>query len=170
MIDKKKMYRITFLALICNLLAGCAAQKTSDKPYYENLAAHRPKVILPSETSNNDTATQTKVVPVVAPTHNVNEKVDAVLDSIDRYNQVRKFVDGYTIQIYSGQNREDAMEAKKKMTLDLPEYTANLQYQQPKFRVTVGRYFTKLEAHPDLVKLRSSFSAVILVPEKIPVR
>jgi PBP1b-binding outer membrane lipoprotein LpoB len=166
-----KMIRYTLLVLLCHLLAGCAAQKTTDKPYHENLSVHRPKVILPTETSGNDTSasTQTKITPVT-PTHHVNEKIDAVLDSIDRYNQVRKFVDGYTIQIYSGQNREDAMEAKKKMTTDLPDYTANLQYQQPKFRVTVGRYFTKLEAHPDLVKLRSSFSSAILVPEKIPVR
>ncbi|HCZ37544.1 MAG TPA: hypothetical protein DHV26_16615 [Cytophagales bacterium] len=165
-----KMFRLFYLTLFCHLLVGCAVQKTSDKPYYENLATHRPKVTLPSENTSKDTANQTKVIAVVTPTHHVNAKVDAVLDSIDRYNQVRKFVDGYTIQIYSGQNREQAMEAKKKMTSDLPEYTANLQYQQPKFRVTVGRYFTKLEAHPDLVKLRSSFTAAILVPEKIPVR
>lgn len=164
------MFRHPIYAFVFTLLAGCASQKPTDKPYYENLSAHRPTVTLPTETPYKDTATQTKVTTLVTPTHNVNEKVDAVLDSIDRYNQVRKFIDGYTIQIYSGQNREEAMEAKKKMTTDLPEYSANLQYQQPKFRVTVGRYFTKLEAHPDLVKLRNSFTAAILVPEKIQVR
>jgi len=166
----KTMSRFILLVMFYHLLAGCAAQKSTDKPYSENLAVHRPKVILPVENTSKDTATQTKVVDSVTPTHHVNEKVDAVLDSIDRYNQVRKFVDGYTIQIYSGQNREQAMEAKKKMTTDLPEFTANLEYQQPKFRVTIGKYFTKLEAHTDLVRLRTSFSAAILVPEKIQVR
>ncbi|MCW5909663.1 MAG: SPOR domain-containing protein [Cyclobacteriaceae bacterium] len=163
------MLRNIFL-ISCYLLAGCAAQKTAtDKPYYEDLSAHRPKVA-PVDTPVKDTSTQTRVVPPIKPTHHVNQKVDAVLDSIDRFNQIRKFVDGYTIQIYSGQNREVAMEAKKKMTTELPAYTANLEYQQPKFRVTVGRYFTKIEAHQDLVKLRKSFSAAILVPEKIQVR
>ncbi|MCE7863814.1 MAG: hypothetical protein DYG99_09765 [Bacteroidetes bacterium CHB5] len=163
------MSRNISLALVA-LLAGCAVQKPTDKPYYENLSVHRPKVILPVENATPDTAIQTKVTTPVAPTHHVNEKVDAVLDSIDRFNQVRKFVDGYTIQIYSGQNREQAMEAKKKMTTELPEYTANLEYHQPKFRVTIGKYYTKLEANSDLVKLRKSFSAAILVPEKIQVR
>lgn len=158
------------IVTLCHLLDGCASQKATDKPYYENLSSHRPKVVLPAENTSRDTANQTQVVASVTPTYHVNEKIDAVLDSIDRYNQVRKFVDGYTIQIYSGQNREQAMEAKKKMTTDLPEYTANLEYQQPKFRVTIGKYFTKLEAHTDLVKLRKSFSAAILVPEKIQVR
>jgi PBP1b-binding outer membrane lipoprotein LpoB len=166
----KKMSTYILWVMLCHLLSGCASQKPTDKPYYENLSIHRPKVVLPTETTSRDTATQTKVVASVTPTYHVNEKVDAVLDSIDRYNQVRKFVDGYTIQIYSGQNREQAMEVKKKMTAELPEYTANLEYQQPKFRVVIGKYFTKLEAHTDLVKLRKSFSAAILVPEKIQVR
>jgi PBP1b-binding outer membrane lipoprotein LpoB len=152
------------------LVAGCASQKPTDKPYYENLAVHRPTVEVVAETTYKDTTTQSPAATVVTPTYHVNQRVDAVLDSINRYNQVRKFVDGYTIQIYSGQNREEAMEAKKKMTGELSQYTANLQYQQPKFRVTVGKYFTKLEAHTDLVKLRKNFSAAILVPEKIPVR
>ncbi|MDZ7646799.1 MAG: hypothetical protein U5K54_06215 [Cytophagales bacterium] len=56
------------------------------------------------------------------------------------------------------------------MSIDLPDMTANLQYQQPKFRVTVGRYYTKLEANEDLVRLRTSFTAAILVPEKIQIK
>jgi hypothetical protein len=62
------------------------------------------------------------------------------------------------------------MDSKKKMSIDLPDMIANLQYQQPKFRVTVGRYYTKLEANEDLVKLRTSFAAAILVPEKIQIK
>lgn len=47
---------------------------------------------------------------------------------------------------------------------------ASLQYDQPKFRVTAGRYFTKLEAQKDLMRLRRYFSNAILVPEKILVK
>jgi len=160
-----------FLIIFCHLLVGCVAQKTSsDKDYYENLSELRPKVTVPVDTPRKDSSNPTKITHAVTPTNTVNAKVDAVLDSIDRYNLVRKFVDGYTIQVYSGQNREEAMNTKKKMSTDLPDLTANLQYQQPKFRVTVGRYYTKLEAHQDLVRLRNSFTTAILVPEKIAIR
>ena len=158
------------IGLFCLLLAGCVAQKVSDQDYYENLSALRPKVIVPIDTPSQVTTPDQKVNSTITPTKTVNTKVDAVLDSIDRYNLVRKFVDGYTIQIYSGQNREEAMDSKKKMSIDLPDSIANLQYQQPKFRVTVGRYYTKLEANEDLVKLRTSFAAAILVPEKIQIK
>lgn len=161
--------QITLTGLLIHLLMGCVAQQKSDNPYYENLADVRPRVAAPADTTLSASVTP-KEIKSVAYTKTVNEKVDAVLDSIDRFNLMRRSVDGYTIQIYSGQNREDAMNAKKKMTTDLPNLTANLQYQQPKFRVTVGKYYTKLEAYQDLTKLRESFPSAILIPEKIAIR
>ena len=92
------------------------------------------------------------------------------MDSIDRFNLTKKFVDGFTIQIYSGQKRDEAMNTKQKMNTDVAGLTANLQYVQPKFRVTVGSYFNKLDAQKDLVRLKKHFSTAILVPEKIPIK
>ncbi len=148
------------------------AQKTSDKPYYESLSEVRPRVTVPPDTGASSSTSSEVAVDTqpVSFTKTVNEKLDVVLDSIDRFNLTRRSVDGFTIQIYSGQNREEAMNTKKKMTTDLPDLTANLQYQQPKFRVTVGKYYSKLEAYQDLSTLRTIFPAAILVPEKIAIR
>lgn len=159
--------------LLIHLLMCCTAQKMMvDKDYYEDLSEVRPRVTAPPDTGHTaPTLTlPAKDTKAVSFTKTVNEKVDAVLDSIDRFNLTRRSVDGYTIQIYSGQNREEAMNTKKKISTDLPELIANLQYQQPKFRVTVGKYYSKLEAYQDLSKLHESFSSAILVPEKIPIR
>ncbi len=161
--------KIVFIGLL-SLLAGCASQQISDKPYHENLASLRPTVTVPIDTPRKDNSISKNQVAPITPTQTVNAKVDAVLDSIDRYNLVKRFVDGYTIQIYSGQNREDAMNTKKKMSTEISDLAANLQYQQPKFTVTVGRYYTKLEAQKDLVQIRKSFTSAILVPEKIAIR
>jgi len=161
--------QITLTGLMIHLLMSCVAQKKSDKAYYENLADVRPRVVAPVDSTLSASVTP-KENKSVDYTKTVNEKVDAVLDSIDRFNLMRRSVDGYTIQIYSGQNREDAMNAKKKMTTNLPDLTANLQYQQPKFRVTLGKYYSKLEAYQDLTKLRESFPSAILIPEKIAIR
>jgi len=164
----------TCIAVISHLLlAGCAAQQgtstTTDGEYYENLSGLRPKVELPAETDKNSSGNTRQQVKAVTPTKGVNTKVDAVLDSINRYNLTRKFIDGYTIQIYSGQSREDAMNAKKKINEEWPEYSGSLQYQQPKFKVIVGRYYTKLEAQPDFYRIRQSFPSAIFAPEKIQI-
>ena len=156
------------------LLMSCSsvAQKNSgnSKPYHEDLAKLRPKAEFPAEIKTKDTI---KEIPLVAvtPTKNINAKVDIVLDSIDRFNLTRKFIDGYSIQIYSGQKKDDAMNAIKKMKEEVPELNANpIRYEQPKFKVTVGKYFTRLEAQSDLLVLRRKFAAASLVPEKIPLK
>jgi hypothetical protein len=140
-----------------------------NKPYREDLSGLRPKVDQ-ALTYTVEKDTVLKKNPNVTPLKTVNAVVDVVLDSINVLNLTRKFIDGYTIQIYSGQKREDAMNVKKKMQDELPDLSANLQYQQPKFRVTVGKYFSKLEAQRDLLTLKSRFTTAILIPEKIMIR
>jgi hypothetical protein len=163
--------QIIFTGVLIHLLMGCVAQKNSaDNSYSEDLSVVRPRVTAVPDTAHNAPPITAKETKAISYNKTVNEKVDVVLDSIDRFNLMRRSVDGFTIQIYSGQNREEAMNTKKKISTDLPDLTANLQYQQPKFRVTVGKYYSKLEAYQDLSRLHESFSSAILVPEKIVIR
>jgi hypothetical protein len=111
-----------------------------------------------------------KVVNILPASNSVNAKVNEVLDSIARFNKTKMFMDGFTIQVYSGLKREEAMNAKKKIVDEAKELVADLQYQQPKFRVKVGAYFTRLEAQRDLHQLKRIFPNAILIPEKVALR
>ncbi|MBS1951967.1 MAG: SPOR domain-containing protein [Bacteroidetes bacterium] len=163
---KSKFITCLILTSLFSIPVLLFAQK--NKPYHEDLSKWRPKVEVAAETKSHDSIEIAK--PNVVPTQMINAKVDAVLDSIDQFNRLNKFIDGYTIQIYSGQKRGEAMDLKKKLQEEIPDLTGNLLYQQPKFRVTVGKYFTKVEAQPDLLRLKRKFTAAIIVPEKIQIR
>jgi len=167
-------YKLSFadwqIAFCFLLFASSHSIAQKNKPYHEDLSKLRPKFEQPTDTKIEKDSAKEKILVAVMPTKTVNAKVDAILDSLDLFNLMRKYIDGYTIQIYSGQKREEAMNTKKKMQEEVPELNANLQYQQPKFRVTVGKYFSKLEAQKDLLALRRRFSSAILVPEKIPIK
>jgi hypothetical protein len=130
----------------------------------------RPKVE-EQTTSTTVTPEITKRDPkiTVEATHTVNKQLDAVLDSIDRINLTRKFIEGYTIQVYSGLKREDALNAKKVLTTSIPKLESEVQYVQPNFRVKIGRYFTRLEAEKDYQKVKEFFPAAIVVPDKIAI-
>ena len=147
-------------------LAGSAANNV----HSENLAAYRPKINSDSSSKNALVTASAEKVYVATPVLNVNKKVDAVLDSIDRLNQSRKFVDGYTLQVYSGTSREEAMDTKRRMASEVPDLSASLQYDQPKFKVTVGTYFSRLEAQKDLTEIKQFFPNTILVPERVSIR
>ncbi|MBL7848702.1 MAG: SPOR domain-containing protein [Cyclobacteriaceae bacterium] len=157
-------------AMIALLLACTSnflyAQRTRAY-YHEDLYGLRPRYEEPVDTVIESPAHQPK--RFVAATANVNERVDDVLDSINRFNVTRKFIEGFTIQVYSGQNREEAMNVKKKLSAET-NLNALLEYNQPKFRVRVGSYYSRLEAQKDLLRLKQIFSNAILVPEKILVR
>jgi hypothetical protein len=149
------------------LALSFSAFSQRNKEITEDLASIRPRFTNEATAPIHNTAMQ--VTQVVNPVLTVNKQVDAVLDSIDRLNALRRYVSGYTIQIYSGQNREDANNAKKKLN-DVVDMKADLQYVQPKFRVKVGGYFTALEAQKDLTFLKRFFPNAILVPETIQIK
>ena len=170
-----KKYSLNLSLALLILQVSCVAQQSginsSDGAYTEDLTLVRPEY-----ESDDSITTEVQPVPVeqkqvLAATNTVNTKVDMVLDSLDKLNQLRRYVDGFTIQIYSGPKREDALVAKAKMVKAIgDELEADIQYTQPKFRVTVGKYFTKLEAQKDLIRLKNYFSNAILIPEKILIK
>src|SRR5882762_3891056 len=87
------------LALLLLMLGSCSTPK-STLAYSEDLSANRPGFsITEIPVKKPDTDIQ---VAKSAPARNVNAKVDAVLDSIDQINRTKRYMDGFTIQIYSG--------------------------------------------------------------------
>jgi len=135
----------------------------------EDLSAVRPKFSDPVDTTKHYQGNPVRNVPLVTPTNTVNAKVNIVLDSIDRINASKLFIQGYTIQVYSGLSRDEAGNARKRMLEEL-SMRSDLEYVQPKFRVRVGTYFNAMEAQKDMVKLKRIFPNAILVPEKVAVK
>lgn len=167
-IMRLSVFQYGLLIIFPLLENSCVAQKSNGNPVYEDLSVYRPQFI--SRVDTTKTLPTTQHTASIIPTRNVNDKIDAVLDSIDRFNLTKKFVDGFTIQIYSGQKRDEAMKIKQRMNAEVTYLSANLRYVQPKFRVTVGSYFNKLDAQKDFSRLKRHFSTAILVPEKIPIK
>jgi len=131
------------------LLAGCASpshtstsSSQSSGNYSEDLSALRPKPAAVTQTTTTpaNPTEERKATPYVEPKIAVNKQIDAVLDSIDRINQTRKFVDGFTIQVYSGLKREEPLNAKRQLSPSFPTIESEVQYAQPNFRVKAGRY------------------------------
>ncbi|MEJ2004321.1 MAG: SPOR domain-containing protein, partial [Cyclobacteriaceae bacterium] len=79
------------------------------------------------------------------------------------------FVDGYTIQIYTGSSSDDARKLRGKAISLMDDDDVELFYDEPNFKVKVGQYFSRLEAQGDYGKLKEEFPMAIIIPDKIPV-
>lgn len=158
-------------------VVGCSPAVTSSSSgagkYSEDLSVWRPDVPTDTATVVIPEPTETRSERVRTPNfvianHAVNEEIDAVLDSIYSRNREGGWVDGYTIQVYSGIKREEALNVKRNMALRLPELESEVQYRQPNFRVRSGQYYTRLDAQRDYLHIKRHFPNAIIIPDRLP--
>src|SRR5689334_15504341 len=89
-----------FLGVVLVVVGFGAYAQRGNKPIQEDLSAIRPHFAPPPDTGRHSQGNPIKTnVPVVQPRHTVNDKVNLVLDSIDRLNAHRRYIPGYTIQV-----------------------------------------------------------------------
>ena len=175
----KQLLRVAVVIGFAALLTACASTtKTttvsgSGQKYSEDLTVLRPKpatAATDSKTGGSPTTTEgRKQTPYVEPKYAVNKKLDNVLDSIDQINVQRTYIDGFTIQVYSGARKEDAMKAKQELTSSLPDLHSEVLYSQPNFRVKVGKYYSRVEAQKDYLDVKRLFPTAIVIPDKVAI-
>jgi hypothetical protein len=173
MIRKYSFILAVVVMAACSSKVSTTTTSSSSGGYSEDLSILRPKTTVPTDTNKlsttNTTGNNTNTV-YLEPRHTVNAQLDAVLDSIDRINLANGMVDGFTIQLYSGKQQEEALNVKKQIAQAMPELSADIQFSQPNFRVRAGKYINRLEAQKDYMMVKRLFPNAILIPERIPIR
>jgi hypothetical protein len=89
---------------------------------------------------------------------------------IDKHQKIVKkkpFIEGYRIQIYNGNNKEDANKVRTEFYSNFPSLRCYLSYQQPYYKVRVGDYQDQGSAKADLKKMARNYPSSFLVPDQI---
>jgi len=94
-------------------------------------------------------------------------KLDTLINRNIEMNKEANSIQGFRIQIFFGSERKNATDAKNKVLQMFPSTDVYLIYQQPYFKVRVGDYRTKLEAHHMFKELLPLFDKIFIVPDKI---
>lgn len=103
----------------------------------------------------------------IPPKHDLADEIDSVMSIIKASRSEVKFLNGYTVQVYSGNNREQAKEAKNKVYELFEAYDPEITYIQPNFKVSVGKFYDRLEANRVYIDLKKEFPNAIVLPERI---
>lgn len=101
-------------------------------------------------------------------------KVEIIKDErldflIDQYNK-NKETEGYRIQIYSGNNREEAMKIRADFMESYPNINTHLIYQQPNFKVRLGDFINRLEATKFFRNVRYSYPSSFVIRDEISLK
>lgn len=97
----------------------------------------------------------------------MGEKVEALVKRHIKLNK-QKGLMGWRLQIFSDTDREKAQKMRKQFLLDFPEISAYLSHKEPYFKVTIGNFYTKLDAKKVKQEIRKKYNSYI-VPSEIQI-
>ena len=160
------------LLILSAITTSCTLTSTSKtSTYKEDLSAYRLdyEQLEKSDEENQPEQVDTTRYEFTAEDE-ITEEVNSLLDSISSLRMEDGYVTGYTIQVYTGRDREEATSMKNKVYRILPDSRPKIIFDSPNFEVKVGEYYSKFEAHKDFVALKSIFPTTIIIPERIRIQ
>tara|TARA_B100001540_G_scaffold305541_1_gene316615 strand:- start:3361 stop:3843 length:483 start_codon:yes stop_codon:yes gene_type:complete len=158
---------IRALIFILIFVVGCinkppASSQYLEKGYFEDLSFLRE-----SPEKNNVDSNNVNEISIIEESK-FNKELENIYITYENTPK-NKYLNGYTIQIFSGLEREKADSiffTADSIYSELDIYTL---YDQPNYRVKVGKYFYRINANKALNKLINDFSEAIIVPERIKI-
>jgi hypothetical protein len=135
--------------------------------FEDDLSAYRPQYEVEKPVSS---AAETPTAANVRPVNDVTQKLNTVLDTIAVRNKNVRYAQGYRVQVYSGNNREEAGRARDRSYTLFPDLTPYMVYTQPTFRVKVGDFIDRLEAQRVYAGLLADFPNAMVVQDRIEIR
>jgi SPOR domain len=147
--------------------------KKNEKVYEEDLSIYRPKFKSANETDTQSSDSQpvqaSKTTFSDSPLH-VNKKLDAILDTIAMRNKSVKFTNGFRIQIYVGNDRKAADDAKIYTYQKYPEIFPYLSYQQPIYKVKIGDFLNRMDAERYYSDIKDLYPSAMILPDRVEIK
>lgn len=145
----------------CKTSGGASNSASSYANYQENLSSSLPVYPDYSSQVNSEAASNSNISV---------QAVDAQLDIIDenlvQKNKSEPYFSGFTVLIYSGVDREKAFKSQRDLTELYPELDAEMQYDQPRYLVKIGRFAHKIEAQKSLVLVKPDFPSARIIRDR----
>ena len=181
----------------CKLLAlfipalwvGCSSRTLPTTGNYndhnEDLSVARPSYSLvglaPASTIPRPAPAPTAPVSVTAekaprPTQqttealHINKRLDLLLETMADRNRSIRYAPGYRIQVYVGNERQQAEAAKLLIYQNFPELNPYLTYKQPTYRLKVGDFMRRMDAERYHSQIRQLVASAVLQPDKVDIR
>ena len=96
----------------------------------------------------------------------VDSDLDEALAYFARTKKEVPYYSGFTILVYSGLDRDLAFKTRNDLYSSFPDITAEMQYQQPRYLVKVGRYINRIEALQLFEEIKRKFSSARIIQDR----
>lgn len=157
-----------WIVLAILIIWGCKSTKSASDSasnsyvnYTENLTGSLPEY--PDfQTRISNTPSETSEISVQA----VDERLNILQKGLYDKNKAELYFNGYTVLVYSGINRDQAFKTQSELSQYFPEIEAEMQYQQPRYLLKIGKYAYKIEAQRVFSQIKGMFPSARIVPDR----
>ena len=148
--------RIFWILGLVLILAACkTSSKTSDAAsnyanYQENLSSSLP--VYPdyrAQMSSKSSLEASKSAEAI------DDQLDQVQESLISKNKSEPYFSGYSVLVYSGIDRNKAFKTRDDLATNFPDLISQMQYEQPRYLVKVGKYAHKIEAQKSFAEVKT---------------
>lgn len=169
--------KITLLAITLALLAlsGCSKKTTaniSSADYREDLTSVRPRFdyVEPVVEKKADIRPTDNVYKNSDKPLYINKKLQTVLDTLAQQNKAIRYISGYRIQLYVGNVRQEADNAKSYIYQLFPDLNPYVSYSQPTYRVKAGDFMYRSDAEQYLEQIRGQYSSAVILADRVEIK
>ena len=157
-----------FVAFIIILgISSCGALTKVDKGadvyanYSEDLSATR--ISYPSIKEIEAKQLEVNATSAVEP---INTDLNTALNNMTTKNIEEKYYSGFTILVYSGVDRDLAFQTRNNLYALHPDAKIDMQFQQPRYLIKVGKYVNRIEAQSNFHKLKENFPSSQIIQDR----
>ncbi|NVK50213.1 MAG: hypothetical protein HWE09_10610 [Cyclobacteriaceae bacterium] len=159
---KSWVFGIIVFLISCKSGQSIVSGPESFAGYQEDLSASLPDY--------PDYEQQLESLPAIQPEESARA-IDSQLDALARVqyekNTSEPYFNGFRVLVYSGLNREEAFQTQEELAEAFPEIKAEMQYEQPRYLLKVGRYGYKVEALKVLYDIKTVFPSARIIRDRI---
>lgn len=159
--------RIFWILGLVLILASCKSiRKTSSSAssyanYQENLNPSLPVYPDYRAQMNSKSSLESS-----ASTEAIDSQLDQVQASLISKNKSEPYFNGYSVLVYSGIDRNKAFKTRDDLTMNFPDLIPEMQYQQPRYLVKVGKFAHKIEAQKSFSEVKAQFPTARIIQDR----
>lgn len=150
------------------ILFGCKTlgiKKTGENSSYDSYQEDLTPS-LPHYPDFRNMESQTSIQPGIQSATAVDDELEIVQQRLIEKNKAEIYFSGYTVLVYSGIDRNKAFNTRDEMFQYFPDLAAEMQYQEPRYLVKVGRYAYKFEAQKNYSLIKTQFPSARIIQDR----
>jgi hypothetical protein len=146
----------------CSLIKKPASTASEFENYQEDLAESR--ITYPGLDEQLAKAVKEEAKPTASLA--VDEELGLALDRLKQTNEAEMYWSGFTVLVFSGVDRDLAFKTRNDLFTYFPDFKTDMQYQQPRYLIKVGRFANRIEALSFYHQLKPQFPSARIIQER----